>query len=719
MKVFHSDELALHATVADLPVASATVITDNEIAFQSKLALIESATQQIDLAYYIFSDDHTSSVLALALIDAAQRGVKVRILLDYLSSYKHLDMLSYLESQGKGKIEVRLYGRPSINIVKDAVYLTSGCKSAQTSDSECNAEKFAQIEAIFSEEQINGVPASELAISNLSTDMSGIFLSGLYGKNPNLMAFALQKGQAVDVAALKNKAGSADSNQSEQVKKLGKLYFDARYGGGITALSARIQLALAKAVMGDQINPVFNTINSFLPTERENNAQARKDWDYLTEFLHHKLLWVDEQRLILGGRNVENSYHMAPNSLASKYIFMDTDVELRLSQMSPSFTNSFERIWGFRMMVANLDEVRMHSPNDFLANQVAYRKAQKICAQKAYKLETCVEDEYAKHFQPLAERFNSVERKLALLKARFEDEYTISAAQSESFDIQALSSVSYVENLPFYNNSRGYGSLDGFEGEYGKGIHATWQHLLQQTCQEANASNPKDIVIQNAYFFLPANLLSSLSAMVTGEWDCRHVHIKVVTNSVQTTDLNVVNLMAMWQLKAFDDYRKTNTQAETAAQFSYFEYQAIEGESILSLHSKVMLFGDHAFIGSANADVRSYILDTNNGLLFQNVPSFVDDYKNWLFTKGEARPLVKNETASISVAQDMLTAKMTAVLNTMYTRYDSGERASAEQRSELKAHALKTSQDVYQLSLDLMGGDKAAAEQFNALYKVI
>ena len=35
-------------------------------------------------------------------------------------------------------------------------------------------------------------------------------------------------------------------------------------------------------------------------------------------------------------------------------------------------------------------------------------------------------------------------------------------------------------------------------------------------------------------------------------------------------------------------------------------------------HSKVMLFGPDPFVGSANADLRSYVLDTNSGLLIRS-----------------------------------------------------------------------------------------------------
>lgn len=70
-----SDEAVLQrASAGPLDVMRAHVITDNDEAFASKLALVEGAQQSIDLMYYIYDDDYSSSVLTQALIDAARRG---------------------------------------------------------------------------------------------------------------------------------------------------------------------------------------------------------------------------------------------------------------------------------------------------------------------------------------------------------------------------------------------------------------------------------------------------------------------------------------------------------------------------------------------------------------------------------------------------------------------------------------------------------------------
>ncbi len=139
--------------------------------------------------------------------------------------------------------------------------------------------------------------------NNRSYAGSGIFLSGLYGKNPHLMAYAVARGQGIDAQALAAGAQSTDPARTEQLKELGKLYFRARYFGGIEALAARFKLAVVKLAFAEQVNPVFNAMNSYLPVTRQKSPQGQKDWDYLTEFLHHKFLLAD--RSIAGARRAK------------------------------------------------------------------------------------------------------------------------------------------------------------------------------------------------------------------------------------------------------------------------------------------------------------------------------------------------------------------------------------------------------------------------------
>ncbi|MCF6253964.1 MAG: phospholipase D-like domain-containing protein, partial [Thiomicrorhabdus sp.] len=168
-----------------LTIDSGRVMTDNQQSFESKLALINQAKTSIDLVYFIVSDDYSSSVFASRLIAASQRGVKVRLLVDYVTNYSRLDWFSMLEAGGGENLTVRFYGRPTNNMIKDAVYMTLGCNEVAPREdkSACSKEKLGKIEALFQAEKIAGKSAESLNISNINVAESGLFLSGFYGKN--------------------------------------------------------------------------------------------------------------------------------------------------------------------------------------------------------------------------------------------------------------------------------------------------------------------------------------------------------------------------------------------------------------------------------------------------------------------------------------------------------------------------------------------------------
>jgi putative cardiolipin synthase len=58
------------------------LIAHNDVAFRSRLALIDHATQSIDAQYFIWQNDETGILLFTRLLEAADRGVRVRLLVD-------------------------------------------------------------------------------------------------------------------------------------------------------------------------------------------------------------------------------------------------------------------------------------------------------------------------------------------------------------------------------------------------------------------------------------------------------------------------------------------------------------------------------------------------------------------------------------------------------------------------------------------------------------
>ena len=76
-------------------------------ALAQRLALVETAEQSIDIQYYIWNSDRSGRYLASRLIAAANRGVKVRIMLDDINLNEREDMLTALDAHPF--IEIRVF----------------------------------------------------------------------------------------------------------------------------------------------------------------------------------------------------------------------------------------------------------------------------------------------------------------------------------------------------------------------------------------------------------------------------------------------------------------------------------------------------------------------------------------------------------------------------------------------------------------------------------
>ncbi len=80
---------------------------DGQEAFIARLAMIEKAEQSIDAQYYIWHDDVSGRLLLQSMYKAAQRGVRVRLLLDDNSTAGMDEVLTQFNSHPN--IEVRLF----------------------------------------------------------------------------------------------------------------------------------------------------------------------------------------------------------------------------------------------------------------------------------------------------------------------------------------------------------------------------------------------------------------------------------------------------------------------------------------------------------------------------------------------------------------------------------------------------------------------------------
>lgn len=95
--------LATHAGLAGI-----YPLSDAHAAFAARMDLIRSAQRTLDIQYYIWRNDLTGTLILEAIHEAADRGVRVRLLLDDLGVASSLDpTLAALEAHPN--IEVRLF----------------------------------------------------------------------------------------------------------------------------------------------------------------------------------------------------------------------------------------------------------------------------------------------------------------------------------------------------------------------------------------------------------------------------------------------------------------------------------------------------------------------------------------------------------------------------------------------------------------------------------
>lgn len=122
--------LAYPASAAS-PDTSGFVLLDSGLdALASRLQLAAQAEKTLDLQYYIFHGDKTGALMANALVSAAERGVRVRVLLDDI--YTHANESNLLALDSLPNIEIRVFNafrhRGGNPLVRATQFLTDGSR---------------------------------------------------------------------------------------------------------------------------------------------------------------------------------------------------------------------------------------------------------------------------------------------------------------------------------------------------------------------------------------------------------------------------------------------------------------------------------------------------------------------------------------------------------------------------------------------------------------
>jgi len=96
-------------------VERASVIEENSDALDWRLKLIDAATESVELVTYQFREGESTTLLAAALKAAAERGVKVRILVDGFNDVIRMEGKTFFRAIAcVPGIELKIYNRPSL-----------------------------------------------------------------------------------------------------------------------------------------------------------------------------------------------------------------------------------------------------------------------------------------------------------------------------------------------------------------------------------------------------------------------------------------------------------------------------------------------------------------------------------------------------------------------------------------------------------------------------
>lgn len=84
------------------------ILNQGDIALKWRIYLIRNARAAIDVQTFIWSNDECGNLVLNELIEAAHRGIKVRILIDHIASDKDPETLAYVLTQSPN-IEIKYY----------------------------------------------------------------------------------------------------------------------------------------------------------------------------------------------------------------------------------------------------------------------------------------------------------------------------------------------------------------------------------------------------------------------------------------------------------------------------------------------------------------------------------------------------------------------------------------------------------------------------------
>jgi len=297
------------------------------------------------------------------------------------------------------------------------------------------------------------------------------------------------------------------------------------------------------------------------PNRRFKALGILTDFDRLNSRMHNKSLTVDSLTSVIGGRNIGDEYFSASHEVE----FGDFDL-LLIGAAVNDINTQFDSYWNSEFSY----------PLEVFHNKL-YSDAEVINILSNWDLEVS------------------------------------NAEESKQDYVQALLNSEFIEHLTEGKLPWSWGNAQVLYDPPSKINEKGLASPLLDDLEEAFANTTKSLFIISPYFVPGENGIEYLRKMVE-----RGVEVSILTNSLAATDVVAVH-------SGYAPYRKPLLAAgitlyETKVTAN-FKPSAWRGSTQASLHAKSIIFDNkHTFVGSLNLDPRSIFINTEIGVLFENVP---------------------------------------------------------------------------------------------------
>ncbi|OFZ52352.1 MAG: hypothetical protein A2381_13905 [Bdellovibrionales bacterium RIFOXYB1_FULL_37_110] len=280
-------------------IENATVHLTGDSGFFKKVAMLENALpgSTISMAYFIFEDDYSSAFLVQKMLAAADRGVNIRLMVDYFMSEKYIPWLQFISSNPKIKIK---RFRPPTKDFKN--YLDN-----------------------------------ELAMK-----ASDAFIKGLMSQNSELLLMGMMSSDTVKPLI------ESQAKLLEDLKKL-------KEKGGISPEELNgLKFSVLQSVM---TNPgALETVKSLTKMRSFLRTFLRR-MHHKIAIAHTS----NGKEFIVGGRNISDEYHIGADELKHEknllkgrsYPFYDCEVSglFAVHNSTEDFEDTFDKLWGSTLAV--------------------------------------------------------------------------------------------------------------------------------------------------------------------------------------------------------------------------------------------------------------------------------------------------------------------------------------------------------------------------------